>query len=108
MCTWRGRKETLGVIREYAKRHKSVYISVNNNKILNFLKILFIYTIWNGAKKPSHATVLLRRIIVGMLNLRDRIAGFKHIIFLRRGSKQTRKLPKLLCAYSSQSNTGSS
>jgi hypothetical protein len=28
--TWRRRQETLGVLEEYAKRHKSVYISVNN------------------------------------------------------------------------------
>ncbi len=60
MRTWRRRKETLGVLGEYVKRHKSVYISVNNNMNFNFLKILFIYTIWNGlSQKPSHATVPL-------------------------------------------------
>jgi hypothetical protein len=31
MRTWRRRKETLGVFSLYAKRHKIVYISVNNN-----------------------------------------------------------------------------
>jgi hypothetical protein len=42
MRTWRRRKETLGVLGEYAERHKSVYISGNNNTNLNWLKILFI------------------------------------------------------------------
>ena len=46
MRTWRRRKETLGVLGENAKRHKIVYIAVNNKT--NLLKILFIYTIWNG------------------------------------------------------------
>jgi hypothetical protein len=59
MRTWRRRKETLGVLGEHAKRHKSVYISVNNNMNLNFLKILSNYTIWD--KKPSHATVPAQR-----------------------------------------------
>jgi hypothetical protein len=54
MRTWRRRKETIGVLGEYAKkRHKSVYISVNNDKNLNFLKILFIYTIWNGLSQKT-------------------------------------------------------
>jgi hypothetical protein len=35
MRTWRRRKETLGALGEYAKRYKSVYISVNNN--INFI-----------------------------------------------------------------------
>ncbi len=35
MRTWRRRKETLGVFEEYAKRHKIVYISVNNNMKFN-------------------------------------------------------------------------
>jgi hypothetical protein len=54
-------KRLLAHFGEYAKSHKSVYISVNNNTNLNFLKILFIYTIWNGlSQKPSHVTVPLR------------------------------------------------
>jgi hypothetical protein len=58
------RKETLGVLREYAKRHKSVYVSVNNNTNLDFLNILFIFTIWNGlGQKQTHAAVTLKRIV---------------------------------------------
>jgi hypothetical protein len=38
MRTWRRRKETLGVLGEYAK---SVYISVNNNTNFNFFKESF-------------------------------------------------------------------
>ncbi len=48
MRTWRRRKETLGVLGEHVKRNISVNISVNNNTNFNFLKIIFIYTIWNG------------------------------------------------------------
>jgi hypothetical protein len=54
--SWRNRrirKETLGVIGEYAKRHKSLYISVNNNKKFKFLTILFIYTISNGLSQKA-------------------------------------------------------
>ncbi len=40
MRTWRRRKEALGVLGEYAKRHKSVYIFVNNNTNFNLFKIL--------------------------------------------------------------------
>ena len=47
MRTWRRRKETLGVLGEYAKRHKSVYISVNNNTNLKKNYILSIYAIWD-------------------------------------------------------------
>ncbi len=53
MRTWRRRKETLGGLGEYAKRHKSVYISVNNNTKFNFLKILFIFTICNGLSQKT-------------------------------------------------------
>jgi hypothetical protein len=61
MYTCRKRKETLGVLGEHAMRHKSVYISVTYNTNFKFLKILFIFTIWNGlSQKPSHATVPLR------------------------------------------------
>ncbi len=46
----------------YAKRHKSVYISVNNNTNLNFFQILSIYTLLDGlSQNPSHATVPLKR-----------------------------------------------
>ena len=47
MRTWRRRKETLGVLGKYAKRHKSVYISVNNNTNLKKNYILSIYAIWD-------------------------------------------------------------
>jgi hypothetical protein len=49
MRTWRRRKETLGVFSLYAKRYKSVYISVNNNNNtnLNLIKILSNYIIWD-------------------------------------------------------------
>jgi|LakMenEpi03Aug12_release.lakeMendotaPanAssembly.Ray.scaffolds.fasta_scaffold462044_1 hypothetical protein len=53
MRTWRRRKETLGVLGKYAKRHKSVYISVNNNANLNILEILLIYTVWNGLSQTT-------------------------------------------------------
>ncbi len=43
MRTWRRRKETLGVLGEYANRYKSVYISDNTNTNLNFLKVLYFY-----------------------------------------------------------------
>ncbi len=43
----KARKKTLGVFPLYAKRYKSVYISVNNNTNLNFLKILSNYIIWD-------------------------------------------------------------
>jgi hypothetical protein len=48
MRTWRIRKEILGVLGEYAKRHKNVYISVNNNTNLKKIYILAIYNIWDG------------------------------------------------------------
>ena len=51
--TWRRRKETLGVFGEYTKRHKSVYISVNNHTNFYFLKILFINTVWNGLSQKN-------------------------------------------------------
>ncbi len=35
MRTWKGRKETLDVLGEYAKRHKIVDISFNNNTNFN-------------------------------------------------------------------------
>ncbi len=47
MRPWRRRKETLGVFSLYAKRYKSVYISVNNNTNLNLFKILSNYIIWD-------------------------------------------------------------
>jgi hypothetical protein len=53
MHTWRRRKETLGVFGEFAKRQKSVYISFNNNTNFYFLKILFIYSIWNGISQKT-------------------------------------------------------
>jgi hypothetical protein len=37
MRTWKRRKETLGVLGENVKRHKNVYISVNNNTNFNIL-----------------------------------------------------------------------
>jgi hypothetical protein len=61
MRTWRRLKETLGVFPQYAKRHKSVYISVNNN--MNYKKILGSFYLhkmgWIKAKKTSQATVPL-------------------------------------------------
>jgi hypothetical protein len=54
MRTWSRRKETLDVFSYYAKRHKSVFISVNINTNLNFLKNLSVYIIWDGL---SHKTI---------------------------------------------------
>ncbi len=53
MRTWRWRKEGLGVFSYYAKRHKSVYIFVNNNTNLNFFKILSNYTIWDRLSQKN-------------------------------------------------------
>ena len=50
---WRRRKETLGVFSLYAKRYKSVYISVNNNTNLNLFKILSNYIIWNRLSQKT-------------------------------------------------------
>ncbi len=43
MRTWRRRKDTLGIFSLYAKRYKSVNISINNNTNLNLFEILFNY-----------------------------------------------------------------
>ena len=53
MRPWRRRKETLGVFSLYAKRYKSVYISVNNNTNLNLFKILSNYIIWNRLSQKT-------------------------------------------------------
>ena len=53
MHTWRRRKEALSVFSRYAKRHKSVYIFVNNNTNFNFLKILSNYTIWDRLSQKT-------------------------------------------------------
>jgi hypothetical protein len=53
MRPWRRHKETLGVFSLYAKRYKSVYISVNNNKNLIFLKILSNYIIWDRLSQKT-------------------------------------------------------
>ncbi len=53
-------KETLGVLGEYAKRHKSVYISVNNN--IKFEQNLYSFHLhYMGWIKPkNYATVPLK------------------------------------------------
>ncbi len=53
MRTWRRRKDTLGVFSIYAKRHKSVYIFVNNNTNVKIFWILSIYTIWDGLSQKT-------------------------------------------------------
>jgi hypothetical protein len=53
MRPWRRRKEAFGVFSLYAKRYKSVYISVNNNTNLNLFKILFNYIIWNRLSQKT-------------------------------------------------------
>jgi hypothetical protein len=53
MHPWRRRKETLGVFSLYAKRYKSVYISVNNNTNLNLFKILSNYIIWDRLSQKT-------------------------------------------------------
>jgi hypothetical protein len=53
MHTWKGRKENLGVFSLYAKRYKSVYISVNNNTNLNLFKILSNYIIWDRLSQKT-------------------------------------------------------
>ncbi len=53
MRTWRWRTEALGVFSKYAKRHKSLYIFVNNNTNFNFLKILSNYTIWDWLSQKT-------------------------------------------------------
>jgi hypothetical protein len=51
MCTWRRRKETLGVLGE--GEHKSVNISVNNNTNSKKIYILSIYTIWDRLSQKT-------------------------------------------------------
>jgi hypothetical protein len=53
MRPWRRRKETLGIFSFYAKRYKSVYISVNNNTNLNLFKILSNYIIWDRLSQKT-------------------------------------------------------
>ena len=53
MRTWRRHKETLGVFSYYANRHKSAYISVNNNTNLKKIYILSIYTIWERLSQKT-------------------------------------------------------
>jgi hypothetical protein len=53
MHTWRRRKENLGIFYLYAKRYKSVYISVNNNTNLNLFKILSNYIIWDRLSQKT-------------------------------------------------------
>ncbi len=53
MRTWRRLKENLGVFSYYAKRHKSVYISVNNNANFKKFWILSILTIWDGLNQKT-------------------------------------------------------
>ncbi len=53
MRTWRRRKETLDVFSYYAKRHKSAYISDNNNTNLKFFYVLSIYTRWDGLSEKT-------------------------------------------------------
>jgi hypothetical protein len=53
MRTWRRRKENLSVFSLYAKRYKSVYISVNNNTNLNLFKILSNYIIWDRLSQKT-------------------------------------------------------
>jgi hypothetical protein len=62
--TWRRCKETLGILSLYAKRHKSVYISVKNIQILTFFRF-FLSTLYgkNLAKKHSHATFPLKHFL---------------------------------------------
>jgi hypothetical protein len=59
MHPWRRRKETLGVFSLYAKRYKSVYISVNNTTNFNFFKILSNYVLHMGLIKPKNHLTLL-------------------------------------------------
>jgi hypothetical protein len=53
MSSWRIRKETLGVFSLYAKRYKSVYISINNNTNLNLFNILSNYIIWDRLSQKT-------------------------------------------------------
>jgi hypothetical protein len=53
MRTWRKRKKALGVLGEYAKRYKSVNISVNNNTNLKNFLIRTYYTIWAGLSRKT-------------------------------------------------------
>ncbi len=53
MRTWRKRKETLGVFSYYAKRHKSAYISVNNNTNWKKFYVLSIFTRWDGLSQKT-------------------------------------------------------
>jgi hypothetical protein len=41
-------QRTSRVFSNYAKKHKSVHISVNKNKNFKILLILSIYTLWDG------------------------------------------------------------
>ncbi len=53
MRPWRRRKETLGAFSLYAKRYKSVYISVNKNTNLNLSNILSNYIIWDRLSQKT-------------------------------------------------------
>jgi hypothetical protein len=52
------RGKYLNAFGEYAKRYKSVYISVNKYTNLNLFKILYNYIIWNRLSQNNHLTLL--------------------------------------------------
>ncbi len=83
MPLWRRRKENLGVFSLYAKRYKSMYISVNNNTNLNLFKILSNYIMWDRLSQktisrycPFKGTVasdfLLKNLLRSVFILRPR------------------------------------
>ena len=54
LCVHGEDARTLGVFSQYAMRHKSVYIFVNNNNTnFNFLKILSNYTLWDRLSQKT-------------------------------------------------------
>ncbi len=84
------RRKNLCVHGEDSKRHKTVYISINNNTF--FFQILSIYTTVYGidqAQKPSHSTVpfIFLRVHIVILAHQEKIGinnkdRYELIIFL--------------------------
>jgi hypothetical protein len=89
MHTWRRRKDSLGVFGEYAKRHKNMYISVNNNTNFKKKYILSIYTIWDRfslktisrycpfKKRRKKIAILIKRRDVAVSSLKGGVICFQ-------------------------------
>ncbi len=104
MRTWRRRKETLGVLSKYAKRHKSANISVNKKMNKTIFQIHTNYTIWDGL---SHKTIsrycLFKDTITDTEDRYIKIIYFENYLDLFQRSKNfktfcfTKKVQYLQC-----------